>query len=70
MAYNYKGKAKAEWVIIINIKRNRSIILLRPFRTPLRSFIFIDDLINDKNKDRLYSRKKFIKFADPLKFFN
>ena len=70
MAYNCKGKAKTELIIITNIKYNYSEILLRPSRTPPRSPILIDDPINNKDKDYPYSRRKFIKFADPPKFFN
>ena len=70
LTYNYKGKAKAELAVAISIERNYSEVLLRPFRTPPRSPIPVNNLINNEEENRPHSRKKSIKFADPPKFFN
>ena len=70
MAYNYKGKVK-EQIIIINIERDRNKALLHPFRIPPRSpTLPANNSINNNKEEEPRSRNKFIKFADPPKFFN
>ena len=70
MAYNCKGKVKAELAVIINIKYNYNEVPLQPSRTPPYFPIPIDDPIDNEDEDCPYSRRKSIKFADLPKFFN
>ena len=70
LAYDRKKKAK-ERAVITNIECDYSKAPLRPSRIPLRSPTpFTDNPVNGNKEEEPRSRSKFIKFANPPKFFN